>query len=404
MTETKQSRAIHRKALAALNAFMKMEAAGGIVLILATAVALAVANSSYSANYMEWLHSHLTLGFGNLSLDKSVSHWINDGLMVIFFLVVGLELKREIVEGQFADRANITLPIIGALGGMAVPMLIYAGINWGDSVAMRGLAIPAATDIAFALGVLSLLGSRVPMALKMLLLAIAVADDLGAIIIIAVFYTEQLSTIGLITAFALIGILLTLNRFNVRNVWIYLFFGILLWLAVLNSGVHATIAGVILGLLIPLGKGEIDGLSENLLHTLHPWVAFVILPIFAFANAGVPVFGLTFANLLGPVPLSIALGLFIGKQVGVFGFIWLSVRLGLAKIDTSINWGSLFGMAVLCGIGFTMSLFVGSLSFNATHTEYILTHRLGILIGSFTAAIVGYVILINVLPKYKPAK
>lgn len=404
MTETQENIAMHRKALAALNTFMKMEAAGGIVLVLATVVAMVVANSVLSNSYLAWLDTHLQLGFGHLSLDKSVSHWINDGLMVVFFLVVGLELKREIVEGQFANRANITLPVIGAIGGMAIPMLIYATINWGNPAAMYGTAIPAATDIAFALGILSLLGSRVPMALKMLLLAIAVADDLGAIIIIAIFYTEQLSMVGLVSAGALIGILLTLNRFKVRNVWIYLFFGVLLWLAVLNSGVHATIAGVILGLLMPLGKGERDGISEKLLHTLHPWVAFVILPIFAFANAGVPVAGLTVTNLLEPVPLGIAAGLFFGKQIGVFGFIWLCIKLGMAKLDASINWAGLFGMATLCGIGFTMSLFVGSLSFDASHAEYLLTHRLGILSGSFMAAITGYVILNQVLSKPKSTK
>ncbi|MBP7371050.1 MAG: Na+/H+ antiporter NhaA [Arenimonas sp.] len=404
MTENRESIAMHRQAMAALNAFMKMEAAGGIVLVLATVVAMIVANSALSSSYLEWLHTHLSLGFGNLSLDKSVSHWINDGLMVIFFLVVGLELKREIVEGQFADRANITLPVIGAIGGMAVPMLIYAAINWGDSAAMHGTAIPAATDIAFALGILGLLGSRVPMALKMLLLAIAVADDLGAILIIAIFYTDQLSMVGLVTAVALVAALITLNRFHVRNVWIYLFFGVLLWLAVLNSGVHATISGVVLGLLIPLGKGETDGISEKLLHTLHPWVAFVILPIFAFANAGVPIAGMSIGSLLEPVPLGIALGLFLGKQIGVFGFIWLCVRFGLAKLDASIRWASLFGMAILCGIGFTMSLFVGSLSFDAAHAEYILTHRLGILTGSFMAAVFGFLILNKVLPGHQLEK
>ena len=401
MPNAAPSQAIYRRALASLNAFMNMEAAGGIVLVLATVLAMLVANSGFSADYLAVLQTHFKLGFGQFALDKSVSHWINDGLMVIFFLIVGLELKREIVEGQFADRANIRLPIIGALGGMAVPMLIYAGVNWGDSAAMRGTAIPAATDIAFALGILSLLGSRVPMALKMLLLAIAVADDLGAIIIIAVFYTEQISSTGLIAAFALIGVLLALNRYHVKNLWAYLFFGVLLWLAVLNSGIHATIAGVALGLLIPLGEGERNGVSEKLLHTLHPWVAFAILPIFAFANAGVPIQGLSFANLLEPVPLGIAAGLFIGKQLGVFGFIWVSVKLGLAKMDYSLNWAMLFGMATLCGIGFTMSLFVGSLSFDASHVEYLLTHRLGILLGSLLSAIVGFIILSQVLPKPK---
>jgi NhaA family Na+:H+ antiporter len=399
MQPNQEKIAMHRKALAALNGFMKLEASGGMVLVFATVVAMVVANSALGDDYQLWLNTHFSLGFGHLALDKSVSHWINDGLMVLFFLVVGLELKREIVEGQFADRANITLPVIGAIGGMAVPMLIYATMNWGNPAAMRGTAIPAATDIAFALGILSLLGSRVPMALKMLLLAIAVADDLGAIIIIAVFYTESLSPVGLVTAFSLIGVLFTLNRSNITHTGLYLFFGFLLWLAVLNSGVHATLAGVILGLMIPLGKGSKDGGSEKLMHALHPWVAFVILPVFAFANAGVPLDGLGLKNLLEPVPLGIAAGLLFGKLIGVFGFIWLCVRFGLAKLDESLNWSLLLGMAALCGIGFTMSLFVGSLSFDASHAEYLLSHRLGILTGSFVSALTGFMILNKVLAK-----
>lgn len=398
MTETPADRAMHRRALAALNAFMKLESSGGIVLVLATLVAMVVANSELAPAYLEWLHSHLRIGVGALALDKSVSHWINDGLMVLFFLVVGLELKRELVEGQFADRANIVLPVAGAIGGMALPMLIYAGFNWGDGAALRGTAIPAATDIAFALGILSLLGPRVPAALKMLLLAIAVADDLGAILIIAVFYTENLSAVGLVTALALVGVLYTLVRAGVVRLPLYLFFGFLLWLAVLNSGVHATLAGVILGLMIPLGRGSRDGASERLLHALHPWVAFVILPVFAFANAGVPLAGLGLDDLLAPVPLGIALGLLLGKLLGVYGFIWLCLRLGWAKFDRSVRPSALLGMAALCGIGFTMSLFVGSLSFGADHVDYQLTHRLGILSGSLLSAIVGYGVLKAVLP------
>jgi NhaA family Na+:H+ antiporter len=315
--------------------------------------------------------------------------------MVIFFLVVGLELKREIVEGQFAERANITLPIIGALGGMAVPMLIYASINQGDPVAMRGTPIPAATDIAFALGILSLLGSRVPMALKMLLLAIAVADDLGAIVIIAVFYTSHLALLGLFAALVLTAILITLNRLNIQTIWPYLLLGVLLWLAVLNSGIHATLAGVLLGLLIPLGPRKLGQQrpAEKLMQVLHPWVAFVILPVFAFTNAGVPLQGLHIGNLLEPVPLGIAAGLFLGKPIGVFGFIWACVKFGLAKLDVAVNWRMIFGMAILCGIGFTMSLFVGALSFAGQHAEYVLVHRLGILLGSFLSAIVGFIML-----------
>ena len=392
---------MHRRALATLNAFMRLESAGGIVLVLAAIVAMVVANSELSDEYLAVLHTYLGFGFGDWIMYKSVSHWINDGLMVLFFMVVGLELKREMVEGQFADRRNIVLPLVGAAGGMAVPMLIYAGLNWGDPAAMRGTAIPAATDIAFALGILSLLGSRVPMVLKMLLLAIAVADDLGAIIIIAIFYTERLSTVSLVAAVALIGILFTLNRSRITNVWLYLFFGGLLWLAVLNSGVHATLAGVILGLMIPLGQGSADGPSEKLLHRMHPWVTFVVLPVFAFANAGVPLAGLGLQDILAPVPLGIALGLFIGKQAGVFGSIWLCWKLNLARKNDDYDSLALFGMATLCGIGFTMSLFIGSLSFGADHPDYQLTHRLGILAGSLLSAVTGYAILTRVLPKPK---
>ena len=399
MTETRADRAMHRRALAALNAFMKLESSGGIVLVLATLVAMVVANSELAPAYLEWLHSHLRIGVGTLALDKSVSHWINDGLMVLFFLVVGLELKRELVEGQFADRANIVLPVAGAIGGMALPMLIYAGFNWGDGAALRGTAIPAATDIAFALGILSLLGPRVPAALKMLLLAIAVADDLGAILIIAVFYTENLSAVGLVTALALVGVLYTLVRAGVVRLPLYLFFGFLLWLAVLNSGVHATLAGVILGLMIPLGRGSRDGASERLLHALHPWVAFVILPVFAFANAGVPLAGLGLDDLLAPVPLGIAAGLLFGKILGVFGCLWLGLRLGWGRLEPGVGRSALLGMSALCGIGFTMSLFVGSLSFGADHPDYQLTHRLGILSGSLLSAIAGFAVLKTVLPK-----
>jgi len=404
MTETSESIAMHRRALAALNTFMKLESAGGIVLVVATVMAMVVANSAFSADYLNALHLHMRLGFGDFALDKSVSHWINDGLMVIFFLMVGLELKRELVEGQFADKANITLPVIGAVGGMAVPMLIYAAMNWGNAAALHGTAIPAATDIAFALGILSLLGSRVPMALKMLLLAIAVADDLGAILIIAIFYTDQISGLALMAAAGMVAILAIMNRYKVTNLFIYLFIGSLLWVAVLKSGVHATIAGVILGLMIPLGGGSKDGPSEVLMHVLHPWVAFVILPIFAFANAGVPMAGLSLGNLLEPVPLGIAMGLFLGKQLGVFGFIWLCVKAGIARLDESLTWKSLFGMATLCGIGFTMSLFVGSLSFGPDHVDYQLTHRLGILMGSFLSAVVGFAVLSRALPGVKGVK
>ncbi len=391
------------RALAQLGAFIGMEAAAGLGLVAATALALFVANSAASHDYQAWLDSRWQLGFAGLYLSKNVLHWINDGLMAMFFLVVGLELKREMVEGQFADATKIALPLACAVGGMILPMAIYAAFNVGDAAAMRGVAIPAATDIAFALGMMALLGSRVPLALKMLLMATAVADDLGAIVLIALFYTSDLSWQALMLALLALAGLLALNRTGVTRAWPYLLVGSLLWLAVLKSGVHATLAGVALGLAIPVGndkdadEGD-TGLLERLLHALHPWVAFGILPLFAFANAGVPLSGLSFASLLQPVPLGIAAGLLLGKSLGVFGAAYLLVKSGLARLPDGLSWPTLAGVALLCGIGFTMSLFIGSLAFDASQAGHLASHRLGILGGSLLSAVLGLFVLWKFLP------
>jgi len=396
-----------KRALERLGEFIGMEAMAGLGLVLATALALVVANSAASHGYEAWLESRWQLGFAGLYLTKSVLHWINDGLMAMFFLVIGLELKREIVEGQFADASNIALPLACAVGGMVLPMAIYAGFNVGDGAAMRGVAIPAATDIAFALGVMALLGPRVPLALKMLLMAIAVADDLGAIVLIALFYTSDLSWIALLLALFAIAGLVALNRSGVIRAWPYLLVGLLLWLAVLKSGAHATLAGVALGLAVPMGRDKADsegqaGLLERLLHALHPWVAFGILPLFAFANAGVPLSGLSFASLLQPVPLGIAAGLLLGKSLGVFGAAYLMVKSGFARLPDAFSWPALAGVALLCGIGFTMSLFIGSMSFDASQVELMSSHRLGILGGSLLSALLGLFVLWKVLPRPGP--
>lgn len=375
--------------------FFRLEAAGGILLVAASIIALLVANSFLDSLYRSFLEYPVHIGVADFAIKKPLVLWINDGLMAIFFLLVGLELKREFVEGQFADRKQILLPAMCALGGMAVPMAIYAAFNWNDAVAIRGVAIPAATDIAFALGVLSLLGSRVPVALKLLLTAIAVADDLGAIIIIAIFYTSNLSLLSLgLAAVAIFGLWL-LNRLKVMRLSAYLLIGIFMWVAVLKSGVHATLAGVILGLSIPLGgkeKGAFRPL-EKLEHFLHPWVAYFILPVFAFANAGVSLQGVQWAGLLDAIPLGIVMGLVVGKQLGVFGMAYLLIKFGWVHLSEGLDLRQLWGMSMLCGIGFTMSFFIGSLAFEGQSEALQVSYRLGILLASFVAAAVAFVFL-----------
>jgi NhaA family Na+:H+ antiporter len=340
---------------------------------------------------------------GDFVLDKPLVVWVKDLLMAIFFLLVGLEIKREVVMGELSDSSKVALPAIAALGGMIVPAAIYAALNWNDPVGIRGWAIPSATDIAFALGVLSLLGERVPVGLKIFLMTLAVLDDLGAIVIIALFYTDGLSLTALMLAGLAVAALFALNRFGVVRIAPYMLVGSVLWLCVLKSGVHATLAGVVAALFVPAtglaGDREHSPL-RRLEHSLHPWVAFGILPIFAFSNAGVALEGMSLRDLLQPIPLGIMLGLFVGKQVGVFTFAWAAVKLGIARLPTGVEFRHVYGAAIICGIGFTMSLFIGMLAFEDTEIgKFIVTDKLGILVGSLTSAVVGYVVLHLVLPK-----
>jgi NhaA family Na+:H+ antiporter len=376
--------------------FLKLEATAGMLLVLAAACAMVVANSPLAAGYNGLLESHVTLAPG---LEKSVIHWINDGLMVIFFLLIGLELKRERMTGALSHISQILLPGIAAVGGMAIPGLIYVGFNWGDAEALRGWAIPTATDIAFTLGVMALLGTRIPLAVKVFVTTLAIVDDLGAIVIIAVFYTENLAPLMLLGAFAVLAVLVLLNRMGVASLVPYLLLGLVLWVLVLKSGVHATLAGVALAFTIPMtdSKDPTNRPLQRLEHALHPWVTYLILPVFAFANAGVYILDLSPGDLLEPLPLGIALGLFVGKQVGIFGASLLAIRLGWAKMPHGGTPGVIYGASVLCGIGFTMSLFIGGLAFTS-HDGIALT-RLGIIIGSLVSALVGYAVLAAVARK-----
>jgi NhaA family Na+:H+ antiporter len=370
-----------------LRSFLDSEASGGLTLMFVAALALLIANSPLAPLYFDVLHRYV---FG-----LSVLHWINDALMAVFFLLVGLEIKREFLDGQLATWSRRVLPGIAALGGMVVPAAIYIALSWGNPEQLRGWAIPSATDIAFALGVLSLLGPRVPISLKIFLTALAILDDLGAVLIIAVFYTAELSPLMLGLAAATLLVLAALNRAGVKHLAPYLVVGAVLWFFVLKSGVHATLAGVALALFVPLKVSTGDHPESplhRLEHALARWVAFVIVPVFGFANAGVSFAGLTFAKLAEPVPLGIALGLFAGKQIGVFGFAWLAIRLKFADMPRYASWPHLYGVAVLCGIGFTMSLFIGLLAFPDSAQLQDET-KFGVLLGSTAAGLVGWLIL-----------
>ncbi len=371
-----------------LRDFLRMEAAAGVTLMIATAVAMTAANSSLAP----WYESFLSL-----------RPWINDGLMVVFFLLVGMELKRELLVGHLASRQRAALPAIAAIGGMLVPALFYLALNRGDDAALRGWAIPTATDIAFALGVLTLLGRRVPIALKAFLLSIAIFDDLGAIVIIAVFYGHSISLPMLGAAVLMTGVLALLNHRNVQHPLPWLVAGTVLWFVVLKSGVHATLAGVLLAMFIPLRQAnaagnETGGLLPRLERFLHPWVAFGILPLFAFANAGLSLAGLSPAALLQPVPLGVIVGLFLGKQIGIMAISWLAVRLRLAALPGGVSWAQLYGTALLCGIGFTMSLFIAALSAPDGGGPFALA-RLGVLMGTLLSGAAGYLVLRLVLPR-----
>lgn len=375
--------------------FLQLEAASGIMLFAAGVLAMIVANSSFDFIYHAFLDVPVAIQFGEFIIAKPLLLWINDGLMAIFFFLIGLELKREFLAGELSEPSRVALPVIAAVGGMIVPAGIYLFINWGDPVALKGWAIPSATDIAFALGVLALLGSRVPASLKVFLATLAIIDDMGAIVIIAIFYTAELSVLSLLIALVSIAVLYTFNRRGVISLAPYILVGIIFWAAVLKSGVHATLAGVITAFFIPfkVPEGETITQLEQLEHDLHPSVAYVILPLFAFANAGVSFEGIGLDALIHPVPLGVAAGLFFGKQIGVMLFSWVTIRLGFAKLPTGGTWVHLYGISLLCGIGFTMSLFIGTLAFNQVGVENIVDERLGILVGSFLSGLLGYLFL-----------
>lgn len=385
--------------LNAFRDFLRLESASGILLVAAAVVAMLIANSPLDGIYGSLIELPVAIRVGTFEIAKPLLLWINDGLMALFFLMVGLELKREIVEGQLSDLNQASLPAFGAIGGMLVPALIYAWFNRGDVTALQGWAIPTATDIAFALAILGLLGDRVPLTLRLFLVSIAIFDDIGAIVIIALFYTTELSISALVVASLCILVLYVLNRRGIMEKVPYLLVGAVMWAAVLKSGVHATLAGVILAFFIPIKDSENEASPlHELEHDLHTAVAFAILPIFAFVNAGISIEGVSWDQLLHPVPLGIALGLFLGKQCGVFGFCWLAVRAGLSSLPTGLSWPHIYGSALLCGVGFTMSLFIGSLAFENTGVNLLFDERMGIIVGSLLAAAGGYFVLRKTLP------
>lgn len=377
-----------------LKSFIESDASNGMVLIMAAVAAMILANSAETAHgYQAFLNEPVQIRFGALDISKNLLLWINDALMALFFLLIGLEVKRELIVGELASRDKAIFPVIAALGGMALPALVFLGFNHGDEIARNGWAIPTATDIAFALGVLALLGSRVPAALKVFLMALAIIDDLGAIVIIALFYTSGLSMLSLGVAAGAIVVLALLNYFNVRKISVYMLVGIVLWTAVLKSGVHATLAGVIVGFFIPLEKREGHSPAEHLAHGLMPWVNWLILPLFAFANAGISLAGITLSDVFSPEPSGIILGLLIGKPLGITLFCWLAVKLRLAVLPDGTTIRDIMAIGVLCGIGFTMSIFISSLAFDSAHEQLVTFSKLGILTGSVLSAVIGYTLL-----------
>jgi len=381
--------------LATMREFLRLESAGGIVLFAAALLAILCANSPLAPFYQLLIDLPVEIRIGPLQIAKPLLLWINDGLMALFFFMVGLELKRELLEGELAELRTAVLPAIGAIGGMLLPALIYLWLNRGDATAQNGWAIPTATDIAFALGILMLLGNRVPLALKVFLVSLAIFDDIGAIVIIALFYTDQLAWQGLAIAAFCIGVLALLNRRGVTELAPYLLLGIIMWVAVLKSGVHATLAGIVLAMFIPMRSRKLPDRSPlmELEHDLHGTVAFGVLPLFAFANAGINLSGMQVGDLLHPVPLGIALALFFGKSLGVFAFAWLAVKSGMARLPAGVGWRALFGVAMLCGVGFTMSLFIGSLAFEGSNAPALFDERLGIMLGSAVSGLCGYLYL-----------
>lgn len=380
--------------------FFHHEAASGIILVVAAVMAMIMANSPLFGLYNGLLEIPVSIQFGAFTIAKPLLLWVNDGLMAVFFFLIGLEIKREILDGQLSSVSQITLPAFAAVAGIVFPALVYVWFNGGDPVAIKGWAIPSATDIAFAVGVFTIFGKSLPLSLKLFLLSVAIFDDIGAIVIIALFYSQDLSTTSLAVAVVGLIALFILNRMNVRHQAAYILIGVVVWAAVLKSGVHATLAGFALAWFIPLKLKNEDGfpMLPHLEHMLHPWVAFGVLPIFAFANAGVSLFGATIDDLLNPITLGIAAGLFIGKQIGIFGICWIVVKLGMAKLPSGATWTHLYGVTLLCGIGFTMSLFIGTLAFENQDVTYITSVKIGVLIGSILSAVMGAIILARAKP------
>ena len=382
-----------------LKKFFLLESASGILLIIAALLALLFANSPLASYYHDFLATDIQVRIASLDLHKPLFLWINDGLMALFFLLIGMEVKREMIDGALSTRAQAVFPAIAALGGMLAPALIYLLLNQGNPETQSGWAIPAATDIAFALGVMALLGKRVPTSLKVFLLALAIMDDLGVIIIIALFYTQQLSLTALAIGVVATLTLLWMNRRGEDRIGLYMLVGLVLWVAVLKSGVHATLAGVVVGFMIPLNGKRYASPLKHLEHVLHPWSAFLILPLFAFANAGVSLEGIYLSALLNPLPMGIILGLFVGKPLGIFTISWLAVKTGVAQLPQGVNFRQIFAVSILCGIGFTMSMFIASLAFEHGGVDYGSYSRLGILAGSTLAAVAGYIALRISLPR-----
>jgi len=387
------------KVTEALREFLRLESAGGLILVVSAILAMVLANSPLADSYVQLLSLKITVMVESFGVSKPLILWVNDGLMAVFFLLVGLELKREVVEGELSSLEQIALPALAAVGGLIVPAAIYWLINRDNPEGLNGWAVPTATDIAFALAILSLLGSRVPASLKIFLTTIAIFDDLAAIVIIAVFYSGDLSTVSLAAAGAGIVVLFALNRLGVKSLAAYLIVGIFIWLFVLKSGVHATLAGIAVAAFIPLKGGDDHSPSRHLEHILHPWVAYCVLPIFAFANAGLPFAGVSLDAVVGTVSIGIILGLFIGKQIGVFGMTALMIGLGLAKKPVGSSWLMLYGVALLCGVGFTMSLFIGGLAFEHGGFSNIAALKIGVIAGSVASALGGWLVLHLSLPK-----
>ncbi len=379
-----------------IHEFIKKESSAGIALVATTLIALFLQNSMFSGFYNDFLQTQATVQVGDFKISKPLFLWVNDGLMAIFFFLIGLEIKRELIEGHLSTGSQIVLPIVAALGGMLIPALAFILINQGSPFYMKGWAIPTATDIAFSLGILSLLGKRVPVSLKIFLMALAIIDDLGAIIIISIFYTNELSTASIIVAIICIWILFIMNRLDVAKKAAYIIVGIILWVSVLKSGVHATLAGVALSFMIPIistnKRGNKFSMLKEMIRDLHYWVVFLILPLFAFVNAGIDLQASSFEKLYDSVPLGIMVGLFIGKQVGVFGFSWVFIKLGYAKLPRGSTWLQMYGVCILTGIGFTMSLFIDTLAYNGSYA-FESADKLSIFIASFLSGLVGYLVL-----------